>query len=402
MDGAPTLPELCRDQETDWSAKRLVPPSNLGGKVQRIEMAQGTLTGRNLAIRVAGWFSLGLGLAVLSVSPCRAQGSLRYEVDPGWPKPLPGNWVTGQVSGVCVDSHDHVFIVNRNDMTDKEAEISTQAPPFIEFDADGRVVNAFGDWRTVPNTTHGCTIDDQDNFWTAGNGDGVIQKYSHDGKLLLQIGRRGVVDTSDGTLKGRALNSSQTQLNMPADIAVDPANGDVYVADGYGNSRIVVFDRDGKFLRQWGHQGTKAEADAGIGGAFMRVVHCVALSNDGLVYVCDRQSDRIQVFDKMGNFRKNIWVRRGRSLPDTWGTTWWIRFSADREQKYLYLADGGDEQVKILDRASGEILSSFGRAGHQLGEFTHAHTLAVDSKDNVYVAETDWGRRVQKFKPLSP
>ena len=124
----------------------------------------------------------------------------------------------------------------------------------------------------------------------------------------------------------------------------------------------------------------------------MQVVHCVALGNDDLVYVCDRQGDRIQVFDKMGNFRKNIWIKRGRSLPDIWGTTWWIRFSSDREQKYIYVADGGDEEVKIL--------SSFGRPGHQLGEFTHAHTLAVDSKGNVYVAETDWGRRVQRFKPV--
>ena len=132
----------------------------------------------------------------------------------------------------------------------------------------------------------------------------------------------------------------------------------------------------------------------------MRVVHCIALGNDGLVYVCDRQGDRIQVFDRTGHFRKNIWIKRGRSLPDTWGTVWWIRFSADRDQKYMYVADGGDEQVKILDRASGEILSSFGRPGHQLGEFTHAHTLAVDSKDNVYVAETDWGRRVQRFEPV--
>jgi DNA-binding beta-propeller fold protein YncE len=217
---------------------------------------------------------------------------------------------------------------------------------------------------------------------------------------MMQIGNRGVVDSSDGTLKGRAMNLSHTQLYMPSDIAVDPANGDVYVSDGYGNSRIVVFDREGKFLRQWGHQGTKEEADAGAGGAFMQVVHCVALGNDDLVYVCDRQGDRIQVFDKMGNFRKNIWIKRGRSLPDIWGTTWWIRFSLDREQKYIFVADGGDEEVKLLDRASGTVLSSFGRPGHQLGEFTHAHTLAVDSKGNVYVAETDWGRRVQRFKPV--
>ena len=183
--------------------------------------------------------------------------------------------MTGQVSGVCVDAQDHVFIVNRNNMTDKEAEVAQQAPPFIEIDPDGTVVNSFGDWKIVPNTTHGCFIDYQNNLWTAGNGDGIIQKYSHDGKLQLQIGKRGVIDTSDGTFKGRALNSSHTQFYMPSGIAVDSSNGDVYVSDGYGNSRIAVFDRDGKFLRQWGHQGTKGEADAGVGGAFMQVVHCV-------------------------------------------------------------------------------------------------------------------------------
>jgi hypothetical protein len=352
-------------------------------------------------IRFLKTVSLLLGLVVASVALRRAEaqsGTLKYEVDPAWPKPLPENWVTGQVSGVCVDGQDHVFIVNRNDMTSKEAEVSQQAPPFIEFDADGKVVNSFGDWKTVPNTTHGCTIDYENNFWTAGNGDGIIQKYSQDGRLMMQIGQRGVVDSSEGTLKGRAMNSSHTQLNRPSDIAIDPANGDVYVADGYGNSRIAVFDRNGKFLRQWGHQGTKEEADAGTGGAFMQVVHCIALGNEGFVYVCDRQSDRIQVFDKMGNFKRNIWIKRGHSLPDAWGTAWWIRFSSDREQKYMYVADGGDEQVKILDRTSGETLSSFGRPGHQLGEFTHAHTLAVDSEGNVYVAETDWGRRVQRFK----
>ena len=133
----------------------------------------------------------------------------------------------------------------------------------------------------------------------------------------------------------------------------------------------------------------------------MQVVHCVVIGNDGLVYVCDRQGDRIQVFDKMGNFKNNIWVKRGNSLPDNWGTTWWIGFSPDRQQKYMYVDDGGDEQVKILDHASGEVLSSFGRPGHQAGAFTHGHTLAVDSKGNVYVAETEWGRRVQKFKPVN-
>lgn len=338
--------------------------------------------------------TLGMALAA------RAQANApRFEVDPSWPKPLPRNLVTGQVSGVCVDAQDHVFIVNRHDMTDKEAEVSQQAPPFIEFDQEGNAVNLFGDWNVVPNTPHGCFVDNENNLWTAGNGDGIVQKYSHDGKLLLQIGKRGVVDTSDGTVKGRALNSSHSQFFMPSDVAVDPGNGDVYVSDGYGNSRIAVFDRSGKFLRQWGHQGTSADAEAGVGGAFMQVVHCVVIGNDGLVYVCDRQSDRIQVFDKMGNFKRNIWIRRGKEhFPDNWGTTWWIGFSPDREQRFMYVADGGDEQVKVLDHQSGEVLSSFGRPGHQAGEFTHGHTLAVDSKGNIYVAETDWGRRVQRFK----
>jgi DNA-binding beta-propeller fold protein YncE len=319
-------------------------------------------------IRLFAKICICLGLVTSMGVVCRAQAQGRgpkFVVDPSWPKPLPGKWVIGQVSGVYVDAQDHVFIVNRND--------TQQAPPYIEFDPDGNVVNSFGDWKVEPNVTHGCTIDYENNFWTAGNGDGIIQKYSHDGKLLTQIGNRGVVDTSDGTLKGRALNSSHTQFFMPSDIAVDPANGDVYVADGYGNSRIAVFDRSGKFLRQWGHQGTKEEA----------VVHCVVIDNDSLVYVCDRQSDRIQVFDKMGNFKNNIWIKRENSLPDNWGTTWWIGFSPE-----------------ILEHASGDVLSSFGRPGHQVGAFTHGHTLAVDSNGNVYVAETDWGRRVQKFKPV--
>src|SRR6202023_2285885 len=275
------------------------------------------------------WICLGLVAAMGTVCRAQAQGrGPKFVVDPSWPKPLPGKWVVGQVSGVCVDAQDNVFIVNRNDMTDKEAEVAQQAPPYIEFDSDGNVVNSFGDWKVVPNVTHGCTIDYENNFWTAGNGDGIIQKYSHHGRLMMQIGKRGVVDSSDGTLKGRAMNLSHTQFYMPSDIAVDPANGDVYVSDGYGNSRIAVFDRDGKFLRQWGHQGTKAEADAATGGAFMQVVHCVAIGNDGLVYVCDRQGDRIQVFAQMGDFKKNIWIKRGTgALPDSWGTTWWIGVS---------------------------------------------------------------------------
>ena len=164
------------------------------------------------------WICLGV-VAIFGVI-CRAQAQdagPRFVVDPNWPKPLPEKWAIGQVSGVCVDAQDNVFIVNRNDVTDKEEEIARQAPPYIEFDPEGNVVNSFGDWTVVPNVTHGCNIDYENNFWTAGNGDGIVQKYSHDGKLLMQIGKRGVLDTSDGTLKGRALNSSQTRFYMPSE-----------------------------------------------------------------------------------------------------------------------------------------------------------------------------------------
>jgi DNA-binding beta-propeller fold protein YncE len=194
------------------------------------------------------------------------------------------------------------------------------------------------------------------------------------------------------------MNRSKTLLNKPADIAVDPTNGDVYVADGYGDHRIAVFDKDGKFLRQFGEQATKDESAAGDGGKFMGVVHCVVMDNSGLVYVCDRQGNRIQVFDKMGNFKKNIWIKAYKEeTPDSWGTAWWMRFSRDPGQKYMIVADGRNELVHILDHEGNEI-TKFGRPGHQLGEFTHCHTLDIDSKGNIYVAETDIGRRVDKFK----
>ena len=198
------------------------------------------------------------------------------------------------------------------------------------------------------------------------------------------------------------LNAGHDRLNKPAGIACDPQNGDVYFADGYGNRRIVVFDSKGNFLRQWGCQATKEEMEAGVGGVFAEVVHSVAISNEGLVYVGDRQGDRVQVFDKSGNFKRNIWVRTGTpTLPDKRGTAWWTGFSPDREQKHLYVMNGRNEQVHILDHASGTILSSFGRPGHQLGNFTHGHSLAVDSRGNIYVADTNWGRRIQKFKPVN-
>ena len=323
----------------------------------------------------------------------------RFEFDPSWPKPLPEGWIAGQLACVYVDHHDHVLIVNRGDITKEEQETCTRAPAVMIFDLDGNLIHSWGDWELLPTTPHSCAVDRENNVWISANGDGMVQKYTYDGKLLVQIGRKGVFDSEDGTRRTKFLNASQTALHMPAGIACDPDNGDVYFADGYGNRRVVVFDKNGKFLRQWGRQATPEEMEAGAGGAFAEVVHSVAISNAGLVYVGDRQGDRVQVFDKMGNFKRNIWVRTGTpTLPDKRGTAWWTGFSSDREQKYLYVMNGRNEQVHILDHASGTILSSFGRPGHQLGSFTHGHSVAVDSRGNLYIAETNWGRRVHRFK----
>jgi len=364
--------------------------------------------GARPAYSVTIMIAMGIALAILDSSVCKAQSNTvqtqaapRFKVDPFWPKPLPNRWVTGEVGGTCVDAHDHVFIVNRDNLTPPEEQTAKPAPPVIEFDAEGNLVNSWGDPNVLPHAPHGCFVDVQGNIWIAGKMDGIVQKYTHDGrKLLLQIGTRGKFDTSDGTIDGAPLNSSHTQLNEPAGMTVDPANGDVYVADGYGNRRIAVFDRSGKFLRQWGRQGTLAQDKAGVGGVFLGNVHCVVLGNDGLVYVCDRLGDRVQVFTKTGKFVRNIFVNPQAGEIIGRGTAWWLAFSPDKAQTFMYVADGGDEAIWIFDRATGKVLSGFGQPGHQAGEFTFLHTISVDSQGNLIAAETIDGRRVQRFRLL--
>lgn len=268
----------------------------------------------------------------------------------------------------------------------------------IEFDPDGNVVNSWGDLKAVPSNIHDCYFDFEGNMWIAGSRDAIVQKYSRDGKLLLQIGTKGKFDSSDGTAKGTALNSSHTLLNEPASIAVDPITAEVYIADGYGNRRIVVFDRQGQHLRQFGRQATEQENEAGVGAVFLGTVHCVALSNDGLPYVADRDGKRMQVFDKSGNFKRNIFIKRRRADLAGHGAPWWIRFSTDEAQKYLFVGDGRDEVIWTLDRESGQTLGGFGRPGHAAGEFTFLHTIALSSKGDLFTGETIGGRRVQKFK----
>ena len=355
------------------------------------------------AFAAAVWnpFSHEGGLVRGQISPLSSQ----FQVDPFWPKALPNDWVTGNVGGTCVDKNDHVFIVSRTadatNLTPAEKEVGRAAPPVIEFDPEGNVVNSWGDPKIVPSGIHDCYFDPEGSIWIGGNTDAIAQKYSRDGKLLLQIGTKGKFDTADGTEKAAALNASRTLLNRPASFAVDPGNGEVYISDGYGNRRIVVFDREGKYVRQFGRQATKEESEAGMGGVFLGIVHCVVLSNDGLLYVADRDGKRIQVFDKAGNFKKNIFIKRRRAdLPGN-GSPWWIHLSHDKAQKTMYVADGVNEVIWTLDRESGQVQSGFGRLGHMAGEFTFLHTITMNSKGDLFIGETVGGRRVQKFKAVN-
>jgi len=359
-------------------------------------------TGRTTFAAASLFLTLGLALglvgwSLLTPADARRQEIPRFVVDPYWPKPLPDRWVTGEIGGTCVDKNDHVFTVNRRNLTAREMLVATASPPVIEFDTEGNVVNAWGEPAILPSTMHGCFVDHENNIWLSGNSDGIAQKYSHDGStLLMQIGMKGRCDTPTFVCgEQNDNNSSPTLLNGPANVMVDPSNGDVYVADGYGNHRVVVFDKDGRFLRQWGSKGTGPGQFGATGGGHP---HCVVLADDGLLYVCDRPNHRIQVFDKMGVLQR-ILSEPGSPREGTIGSANDLVFSKDRRQKLMYTA-GRAEIVWIVDRATDTILAGFGRPGQMTGEFTTLHSMAIDSKGNIFTGETiDGGRRVQKFKP---
>jgi DNA-binding beta-propeller fold protein YncE len=343
----------------------------------------------------AGTCALLTAAAIVSAPPSRAQEAVpKYKVDTSWPR-LPPRWVLGGLGGVCVDAQDHVFILNRQDILEGDLNAGEKAPPIIEIDPAGQVVNAWGDADLLDWRLHSCSFDKDNNVWVAAAPSGMVQKYTHDGsKLLFQLGKKGVLDSSDGTEKGKPLNSNAAQFFGPSSIYIDPGNGDIYIADGESNgwnNRVAVMDRNGKFLRQWHPEG-------------MQTVHCMTVADDGLVYICNRQADKIQVYDKRGTLVSTFEVHWKQYTPSpdgkrrpVGGAAVALAFSPDPAQRLIYLINQSSAQVEIIDRKSGKMLSSFGDGvGHYPGQFNQLHAIAVDSKGNVYVAENR-GRRVQKF-----
>jgi DNA-binding beta-propeller fold protein YncE len=338
-------------------------------------------------------------------------GVPQFLVDPFWPKPLPNNWLLGQVAGIRVDRFDHIWVVQRPGSLTKrdlaaqqnppQAKCCVAAPPVLVFDQSGNLIRSWGgpgqgyNW---PKSEHSIYIDDNDFIWLAGNdkSDGQLLKFTMDGKFVLQIGK---------PIEGADSNSTE-RLGSPADIAVDVAAKEVYAADGYTNRRVVVFDSEtGAYKRHWGAYGNRPSDDKTppydpakpVSQQFGNPVHCVRISKDGLVYVCDRINDRYQIFRKDGTFVSEHFFERNTRLN---GSVYEIAFSPDREQKFIYMVDGSNGEVRIVDRATNEVLGRFGRVGRQAGEFVAAHNITVDLEGNIYTAEVADGERVQKFRRI--
>ena len=368
------------------------------------------IAGASLAITllVALGFSQGT-LQKASIAASTAIVAPSFQVDPFWPKPLPNHWITGNAIGVAVDERDHVFIVHRDQdniflsggreigLKAGVSECCTPAPPILEFDPAGNLVNAWGgpsDDYTWPASNHGIEIAPNGNVWIGGNGSGDshILVFTRDGEFVAEYGEPG---------NGADSNSTE-HFAQVAEISIDKDANEVYVADGYVNKRVAVLDLDtGEFKRFWGAYGnvpsdervsyTPGEA---LPQQFRGPVHCAEPTHDGLVYVCDRGADRIQVFRKDGTF-----VKEKQVLPETLvqGSVWDIAFSKDAEQKYIYLADGQNHRVHIIERETLDILTTFGDGGRAPGLFFAVHSIATDSKGNIYTTETYDGRRLQKF-----
>jgi DNA-binding beta-propeller fold protein YncE len=379
---------------------------------------------------VAILLALGAGQALLDNVSAQANQAPRFEVDPYWPKPMPNNWVLGQTIGLTVDDRDHVWLIHRGndpgtaglDRTElaivtpggpRVGECCVAAPPVLEFDAAGNLVGSWGgpnkaggyEW---PESNHGVVIDHKGFVWIGGNGpgDSHILKFTRDGKFVAQYGKANARATKPegGAKPGFAANSmDMDNFGRVAKMFIDPKANEAYVSDGYLNHRVAVMDLDtGKIKRMWGAYG-EPPTDLALGPfdpaapparQFRNPLHCAEMSVDGLVYACDRPNNRVQVFTKDGKFVKEVFVEKNTRAD---GSVWDIAFSKDPKQQFLYMADGVNEHVRVFDRASMTELYNFGYGGRQPGMFLGVHSIATDSKGNIYTTETYTGKRLQKF-----
>lgn len=359
--------------------------------------------------------ALGIGQSKLQEPTIAASNDVMapaFLVDPLWPKPLPNHWITGNTIGVDVDDRDHIFTVHRNTenmfggrteigLALGVAECCTPAPPILEYDIEGNLINAWGgpvegapyQW---PESNHGIEVAANGDVWIGGNGgpDSHVLVFTRDGEYIRTVGVPGEEFDSNST----------TAFGRVAEIAIDEDAGEAYFADGYVNKRVAVVDvATGAFKRYWGAYGsTDIDDDAddtytpGQPGpdVFRGPVHCAEPSNDGLIYVCDRGADRVQIFRPDGTFVSEH-IYNPATLAQ--GSTWDIAFSPDEDQEFIYLADGQNFKISIIDRASMEVLYTFGDGGRQPGLFYAPHSIATDSEGNIYTTETYEGKRVQKF-----
>jgi hypothetical protein len=344
-----------------------------------------------------------------SAQTAPAPNAPKFKVDASWPKELPSNWIMGQVGGMAVDRHDHIWVLQRPSLNTVDELGAAQtppwslccfaAPPVLEFDAQGNLLRSWGgpgagfDW---PKREHGIYVDKDDNVWIGGAdpSDRHLLKFKNDGHFLMQIGH----PSSDPP------NSLRTDiLGRPAGIEVDAEAHELYIADGYMNKRVIVFDSDkGTFKRLWGAYGNPPnDADPGAYNPaappdqqFRNPVHCVHISRDGLVYVCDRVNDRMQVFTKQGKFVREFFVR-----PQTLGigSVWQFAFSTDENQKFLLVADGENNVIWTVRREDGTVVGQTGHNGRNAGQFHWVHQIVSDSQGNFYTGEVDTGKRIQKF-----
>lgn len=361
--------------------------------------------------------------AFLLASPAQAQDAPRYRLDGNWPKMLPVNWTIQGVTGMFVDKNDHIWVLNRPRDLDKTenfamltpptAECCIQPPAVLEFDIEGNLLKSWGVPASVPGwpgSEHTIFVDRAGNVWIGGARAGdTLLKFTADGKFLADFGHRGPALSQEESAQQKQDNQrTSLLLRGVAAAELDEDAHELYIADGYLNKRLIVFDSDtGAFKRGWGAYGIPlSEVDndplpprapgAPPAKQFREPVHCVHISNDGLVYVCDRGGDRIQVFTKQGKFLKEFPVANNSGS----GTAGSLNFSPDPQQKYIFISDMMNSVVWILNRSDGAVVGRVGHSGHEPGEFHTLHVSTMDSQGNLYTGEVTTGSRIQKFVPI--